>query len=354
MENLRFTTEELTFLKKAVPFLPENYLTYLKTFKLDPRNQVQFTFDETQDLKVLVSGKWVETILYEIPILALISEAYFKFVDTDWNYDNQLTKAAEKAKTLINNGCKFSEFGTRRRRSFETQDLVVEGILKGASEINRSESITGTSNVLLAMKYNLKPIGTVAHEWMMGIAAYTQDYKNANKIAMETWLKTFGDKAAGFALTDTFGSPNFLEHFKPPFTDAYTGVRQDSGDPVEYTKLVSQHYADLGYKPNTKMIIYSDSLNIDKCIKYKNAAEEYGLIPTFGVGTFLTNDFVNSKGEKSSPMNIVIKIASVNGKPAIKLSDDLGKNTGDSQTVLAVKKELGYVEKEWADEGNRW
>lgn len=324
---------------------------------MSPKEQVDITL-ENEELSIVIHGKWVETILYEIPILALVSEAYFKFIDKDWNYDGQLEKAQLKAETLLENQCPFSEFGTRRRRSLHTQRLVIEGILKAVSKNPSSANLLlGTSNVLLAKEFNLTPIGTVAHEWMMGIAAYTENYKDANKTAMDNWLKTVGNSNAGFALTDTFGTENFLKVLIPPYSDIYLGVRQDSGNPLEYTKIIAKHYYEtLHYPKNSKKIIYSDSLDIEKCILYKNAAKEVGLVPSFGIGTFFTNDFTTSSNEKSTPLNIVIKIASVNGNPAIKISDNISKNTGDPETVEKVKRELGYNEKEWkdGDESKRW
>lgn len=291
---MKFSFEEISFLKQRVPYLPDAYFEFLETFKLDPKSEVCVNLEEDGNLDIHIKGPWVVTILYEIPILALVSEGYFEFVDTDWTYDGQLEKAEHKGKSLLSRGCIFSEFGTRRRRSFKTQDTVIDGLVRAATLPDGkglNPAFLGTSNVLLAQKYDLQPIGTVAHEWMMGIAAYTQDYTNANKVSMQYWLDVMGKDAAGFALTDTFGTDDFLKSFVPPFTDAYKGVRQDSGDPSEYTRHIAAHFKKLGYAPNTKAIIYSDSLDIEKCVKYKREAEENGLNAFFGVGTFLTSKF---------------------------------------------------------------
>ncbi|RCK65440.1 Nicotinate phosphoribosyltransferase [Candida viswanathii] len=251
--DLRFTTEEINYLKRVLPQLPEDYLTYLHDFKLDPNPK---------------STTW-------IPILALVSEAYFKFVDTDWNYDGQYELAAGKTRDLIKHECSFSEFGTRRRRSYETQDIVIRAI-KDVQRETGSKYIAGTSNVYFAMEYDLAPIGTVAHEWYMGIASITQDYKHANKLAMDYWIDTFGAEHAGLALTDTFGTDNYLTMFVPPYVNEYSGVRQDSGDPELYAEKIAQHYKKLGIPTNTKVICFSDSLNVEKCFKYKQKSDLLG------------------------------------------------------------------------------
>lgn len=367
--NLRFTEEEIEYLKQEIPYLPSAYIKYISSsnYKLHPEEQISFTSEEIEGkpthykLKILVSGSWKDTILYEIPLLSLISEAYFKFVDTDWDYENQLEQAEKKAETLFDNGIRFSEFGTRRRRSLKAQDLIMQGIIKAVNgNPDRNKSLLlGTSNILFAKKYGVKPIGTVAHEWVMGVASISEDYLHANKNAMDYWINTFGAKNAGLALTDTFGTDDFLKSFRPPYSDAYVGVRQDSGDPVEYTKKISHHYHDVLKLPKfSKIICYSDSLNVEKAITYSHAAKENGMLATFGIGTNFTNDF-RKKSEpqvKSEPLNIVIKLLEVNGNHAIKISDNLGKNMGDPATVKRVKEELGYTERSWSgdNEAHRW
>ncbi|CCH59251.1 hypothetical protein TBLA_0B04130 [Henningerozyma blattae CBS 6284] len=367
--KLKFTAEEIDYLTKEISFLPKAYLNYISSdeFQLKPQEQFNFSYekleneDDRYNLILTIHGLWKDTILYEIPVLALVSEAYFKFVDTDWDCEGQIEKAQKKAELLLSNGLIFSEFGTRRRRSFEAQDMVMKGLINAVNENPQKykKLFVGSSNILFSKTYNVKPIGTVAHEWIMGIASITNDYINANKNSMDYWIKTFGKDNAGLALSDTFGTDNFLKAFKPPYSDAYAGIRQDSGDPAEYTKKVANHYINVLKMPKfTKSICYSDSLNVEKAIKYAQVAKECGMNCNFGIGTYLTNDFQKKSNStiKSEPLNIVIKLLDVNGNPAIKISDNLGKNMGDPETVQKVKEELGYVERSWTgdNEAHRW
>lgn len=172
MANLVLTEEEATYISK-LPFFDTDYVNYLKQFRYQPSKHIKINFDsKTQDLELEITGLWHETILYEVPLLSLISESYFRFVDKDWNYDNQKELAYNKAKRLIEAGCLFSEFGTRRRRDFKTQDMVLKALTEENEENKKKKnvssssnigtgSLSGTSNVYLAMKYNITCIGTV-------------------------------------------------------------------------------------------------------------------------------------------------------------------------------------------------
>lgn len=186
----------------------------MSQFRLKPEEQIDIRFtpvndtgnDSDQgDLEYEIKGLWVETILYEIPMLALTSEAYFLFCDKDWDYGNQEEKAYRKGCELLENGCIFSEFGSRRRRDYHTHDLVMTGLCAAAKEGKKAGwkgIFSGTSNVHFAMKYGVDPVGTVAHEWYMAIAAITNDYEHANEIGLRYWLGCFGEGVCAEGLSD--------------------------------------------------------------------------------------------------------------------------------------------------------
>ncbi|RMZ91050.1 hypothetical protein DV736_g1719, partial [Chaetothyriales sp. CBS 134916] len=337
LADLTLTPRELRFLRKNCPYLPEEYLVYLQSFHLRPADQVILSFRQTDgdfgDIHIQIKGKWVETILYEIPLLALTSEAYFKFVDTDWTHDGQEELAYAKAVALIKAGCVFSDFGSRRRRDFQTQDRVISGLVRASKDVPGPGQLSGTSNVYMAMEHSIPPIGTVAHEWYMGIGAISDKYEDTNELAMRFWLDTFGKG--------------------PAYAEVFTGIRQDSGDPKEYIKLASAFYDENGFPKQA--IVFSDSLNIDQCIEYRALAQAHGFQPSFGIGTFFTNDFrrKSEPATKSQPLNIVIKLSKASGAPAVKLSDDTGKNTGDQDKVDQVKRRLGYTAHSWASEATQ-
>lgn len=342
-------------MKSTCSYLNGVYLQFLSSFRLRPFIQVQTSFQISHDtgsendegeLSIKVVGNWLDTILYETPLLALTSEAYFRFCDRDWDYNGQEKRSYDKGVRLMENGCIFSEFGTRRRRSYHTQDLVLRGLTRAADTASANKwkgRLSGSSNVHFAMKYGIPPVGTVAHEWFMGIASIKNDYEHANESALRYWVGCFGEGVLGIALTDTFGTPSFLKAFRSimpcpkkaredavstripgaerpsslmhngysngnaeEFIDAtaskgitlpgegrsyaqiFAGVRQDSGDPRAFIKMMRDFYDSEGIEEK-KTIVFSDSLNTERCIEYMHAAEAAGFLPTFGVGTFLTS-----------------------------------------------------------------
>lgn len=341
---LALTSSELEWLRKTCPFFKAEYLDYLSSFHLKPE-QVKIQFVPVSDdgdhghVEIEVTGPWVETIFWEVPLMACLSEIYFRLVVTDWSYDGQTEIAYNKAHALLEAGCVFSEFGTRRRRSFFIQDLVVETVIRASKDVGRG-MLSGTSNVHLAHKHGITPVGTIAHEWFMGVAAL-KGYENANMTALDLWEDVYPDGLL-FALTDTFSTDVFFKNFAidPDRPRRWKGLRHDSGDPFLFAPRAKEMYAALGIDHREKSIIFSDSLNLDKALQLKKQCDEIGFKSAFGIGTFLTNDFSSLRG-KSKALNMVIKIASLNSNPCVKISDDLSKSTGDEATVRKVKKIFG-------------
>ncbi|THV02788.1 nicotinate phosphoribosyltransferase [Dendrothele bispora CBS 962.96] len=346
------TPDERVWLSQTCPYFNQEYLDYLESYRFNP-DQVHVTFipfntgdyepTAQGDIEITARGPWKETILWEVPLMACLSEAYFSTVDVDWTYDGQAEKAYDKGLELFKAECTVSEFGTRRRRSFHTQDIVVSALVRASKESKGEERLAGTSNVHLARKYGLAPSGTVAHEWFMGIGAL-RGYEQVHEIALDIWEKIYAPVLL-VALTDTFTTDAFFKDISknPERARTWRGLRQDSGDPFVFGPRAKELYEAMGISCKEKMIIYSDSLDLEKALNLKKQADELGFQSLFGIGTFLTNDFSKASDSftKSKALNIVIKLSSVNGKPCVKISDDLTKNTGDKDTVEKVKKLFG-------------
>ncbi len=326
MENLRLTGGEEYFLSK-IKYFPQSYIDFLSGYQYDPI-EVKVYLDEFQHLHIEIEGYWYRTILWEVPILAIVSELYYNMTKQTPNIE--FGKNIEKLRKMEAHNAYFAEFGTRRRFSYDVQNDIVCTFAN-----NTNHCFVGTSNVYFARKYNTKPIGTMAHEWIMAHGALF-GYKFANKIALENWVDVYGGDL-GIALSDTFTTDVFLRTFDMKLAKLFDGVRQDSGDPFEFADKIISHYESLGIDPTTKTIVFSDALDIDKAVEIK----EYcvGRIKSsFGIGTHLTND-VGAK-----PRNIVIKLSAVdvNGKwdPVVKLSDVKGKHTGDKDEIELCKNSL--------------
>lgn len=322
LSTLRLTDAEYKFLKDNCPYLRRSYIDFLRGYNYDPKN-VHISQNDG-DLSLDIEGSWYNNILYEVPLMAIISELYFKMTNQKPDED-YLRRALAKGKLLEDAGCNFADFGTRRRFSYDVHARVV-------ARLRTSNTFVGTSNVHFAMTHGLKPIGTHAHEWFSAIAAM-YGYPKANANALKAWQREY-DGDLGIALTDTFTTDVFFKQFTRDFAKLYDGVRHDSSCPFEFTDKVVGHYKSLGINPMHKTIVFSDGLDTDKCLDIANYC--HGKINcSFGIGTNISNDV----GVK--PLNMVIKLIAVDGCPAVKLSDVSGKETGYSKTIDAVKELLG-------------
>ncbi|MGE5520097.1 MAG: nicotinate phosphoribosyltransferase [Candidatus Dadabacteria bacterium] len=332
MAGLKLSREEKNWLAESCPYLDPVYLDFLQGYCYDP-NEVQIE-QSAESLEIFVQGYWYRTILWEVPLLCLISENYYKISSMEREKDEAVVEKTKKKMDAYDQlNVTIAEFGTRRRHSFKVQDLVV-------SNLTGHSCFVGTSNVHLARVHKTRPIGTHAHEWFMFHAA-KYGFKMANIIALEHWTDIYrGD--LGIALSDTFTTDEFYEVFDKKFAKLFDGVRHDSGDPLEFADKTIQHYRSLGIDPLSKTIIFSDALNYEKV---KNIADHCrGKINcSFGIGTNFTNDV----GLKS--MNIVMKMTEAlpESEPwtsVVKLSDEPMKYTGDPQTIALAKLVLGIKE----------
>jgi len=327
MRYLKLHSDQAEWLSKTCPYLKPQYIEYLKNYKFDP-SQVKILFKNDQ-LDIKIKGPWYSTILWEVPLMAIISELYFKIIEKNWHYNNAniQSRASEKFQKLSNNNCLFADFGTRRRRSFEIQNTIIETFAKLKNQNNTN--FVGTSNVYLAYKNDLKPIGTCAHEWIQGMQVL-ESFNHCNYFAMQNWVKIY-NTALGIFLTDTITTDMFLKNFNRRFAMLFDGIRHDSGDPFIFVKKIVEKYKELNINPLSKTVIFSDSLNVEKALILKEYCRNK-INCSFGIGTNFTNDFDNSP-----PLNMVIKLWSINNFPVVKLSDVKGKENGDPKAIEIMK-----------------
>ncbi len=330
MSALSLTDEEYNYLNKRCYYLAPTYLDFLRGYRYDP-SEIGI-IQNGGKLNISIEGYWYRTILWEVPIMAMVSELYFKMTGQKGISKNEvIEKAAKKAATFKMGGIQVADFGTRRRFSYENHDLVVKTLKDYGSQ-----SFIGTSNVHLAMRYNVLPIGTHAHEWFMFHSA-KYGFQMANKLALEHWVDVYrGD--LGIALSDTFTTDIFFQSFDKKFAKLFDGVRQDSGDPILFAEKTIKHYKSLNIDPLTKTIIFSDSLDTEKALKIADFCRNK-IKTSFGIGTNITNDV------GVTPLNMVIKLVDVKAEgrewtPVIKLSDTPGKHSGDLEMIDLCKKTL--------------
>lgn len=319
--DLRFTEDELTYLEN-IKWIKGSYVDFLRLWQ--PRfEDFEITTDAECGLSIETRGTWLNTSMYEIPTLAIVNEVYFRM---NYDYNSLITSFKERLEEKFNNlksgkwyAGVFSEFGLRRRLSAEAQELVVEKFSHLNDTKHCASRFVGTSNVYLAKKFGLTPVGTMAHEWIMCVGQGNHKHNPAysNWYALDAWVKEYG-VLNGTALTDAITTDCFLRDFQLTYATLFSGVRHDSGDPIEWGEKMIKHYESLGINAKTKTLLFSDSLDFeraDKLFRHFNGRAKVA----FGIGTYLSNDTI------ATPLNIVMKTTLCNGQDVAKISDTPGK-----------------------------
>lgn len=317
--QLRFTEEELEYLDN-ITWIKGTYVDFLRLWQ--PRyEEFTITTDAPCGLAIDAAGTWLNTSMYEIPVLAIVNEVYFRMA---YDYDVLLKqfkrRLDEKVRLLEEDTYRlsdFSEFGLRRRLSAEAQEMAVKAIAE--VELPADSHFIGTSNVYLAKKFNLKPVGTMAHEWIMctGQGNHKHNPAYSNWYALDAWVKEYGI-LNGIALTDTITTDCFLRDFQLTYATLFSGVRHDSGDPYEWGDKMIAHYNSLGINPRTKTLLFSDSLDFERATALYDYFKDKAKV-AFGIGTFISND------TDEEALNIVMKTTKCNGMDVAKISDVAGK-----------------------------
>lgn len=346
LESVVITDEEIEFMRRRCSYMPNWFFTYLKGYRFK-RDWVKAWQDSDRHLHIEFEGSWADTILLEVKVLAIVSELYYIVTGLDnlFDYDSYYAKSYEKARRLLSAGCVFSDFGTRRRASFMAEETVVRAMKDCQNSRQWTGCFTGTSNVYLAMKYDLKPIGTMAHEFVCAIGGMYGP-QMANHVAMERWRETFRG-ALGTYLYDSFGWDIFSLNFSEDFANQFKGLRIDSGDNREQLMKIVNKYNSLGIDPRTKQVIFSNALDTDRAIEIQSYAKDL-CKPSFGIGTHFTNDFDGVK-----PMNIVIKLVAAKiteqwnfYNDTCKLSEDEGKHTGKPEVIKRFLDAINFAGRE--------
>jgi nicotinate phosphoribosyltransferase len=325
LRQLRFREDELAYLR-GLRFMKSDFVDFLGLFKFNEKYiRVERAPGEAGGIAITIHGPWLHTILYEIPVLAIVSEVYFRRTQPKPDLEEgrrrlrakiELVRAIEPSLDF-----KISDFGTRRRFSRAWHDELIAALKR---EI--PERFAGTSNVWLAMKNGVTPLGTMAHEYMQACQALGPRLRDSQVFAFDTWAKEYrGD--LGIALSDTYGLDAFLRDFDMYFCKLFDGARHDSGDPFEWGERLIAHYRRNRVDPRTKTLIFSDQLSFPLAIEIARRFQDRA-ITSFGIGTNLTNDL------GYEPLNIVIKMTECNGQPVAKVSDSPGK---------VVSKDAGYL-----------
>ncbi|MFD2191903.1 nicotinate phosphoribosyltransferase [Pistricoccus aurantiacus] len=335
LASLKLTEEESLYLS-TFPYLSPDFIRFLELYRFRP--EYVDVCMENDELCIFIDGPWSHSILFEIVILAIISEVRNRALYPDVTIDQAITQLRGKLGDLRRNytqeqltGFNLADFGTRRRLSRSVQEAIV-----GVLEKEFPGNFVGTSNVDIARRHGIAPMGTMAHEWIMAHQQLGSRLVDSQRAALEAWVQEYRGYL-GVALTDTITLDAFLHDFDLYFAKLFDGLRHDSGDPIAFAEKCIKHYQRLGIDPRTKTLIFSDSLTFDKSMRIKSALE--GRIRTsFGIGTSLTCDVPGV-----TPMNIVIKMVSCNGQPVAKISDAPGKTTSRNEEYVHYLKSVFEV-----------
>lgn len=299
LETVVISNDEIDFMKRRCPYIPFWFYSFLKGFRYDA-GTVTVRQDDMGHLELGIQGCWTNTILLEVKVLAIISELYYMMTGQNATFDMEKfgRHSHAKAERLIRGGCRFSDFGTRRRASFAAQDTAIAAMAFCQNKVPGPGCFIGSSNVYLSMKYDLLPIGTMAHEFIAAIGGMYGP-QMANHLAMKAWSSTYRG-ALGTFLYDTYGWDIFSLNFSEDYANMFRGLRVDSGDNIQELERIVNKYHSLGIDPATKQVVFSNALTTDDALTIQKLAQGKCL-PSFGIGTHFTNDF-----EGVPPMNIVI------------------------------------------------
>ena len=332
--KLRFRDDELAYLR-GLRFMKSDFVDFLGLFHFNEKYVHMGHGEKPGEIDITIRGPWLHTILFEIPVLAIVSEAYFRRTQPRGTVEEgrrRLQAKIDLVRTVEPElDFKISDFGTRRRFSRDWQEEVVRTLKREVPQF-----FAGTSNVWLAMRNNITPLGTLAHEYMQACQALGPRLRDSQTFALNKWAEEYrGD--LGIALSDTYGTEAFLRDFDMFFCKLFDGARHDSGDPLAWGEKMIAHYRKNRVDPRTKTLIFSDQLTVPRAIEI--ARRFHGRAKTaFGIGTNLTNDL------GYEPINIVLKMVECNGQPVAKVSDSPGKTISKDEGYLRYLRQVFGLE----------
>ena len=330
--SLHFQDAELTYLR-SMRFIKSDFIDFLGLFRLNEK-YITVTPLSSGEIDITIRGPWLHTILFEIPVLAIVNEVYFRNVEKVPDFIEGRKRLDAKIALLHADelhDLKIADYGTRRRFSKVWHEEVLRALSTRLGTGTEGQ-LAGTSNVLFAMKLGLIPLGTMAHEYLQACQALGPRLRDSQVFGFEVWAKEYrGD--LGIALSDVYGMSAFLRDFDLYFCKLFDGARHDSGDPFQWGERMIGHYVENRVDPKTKTLIFSDALTVPRTIElYRQFRGRCQL--AFGIGTNLTNDL------GYEPLQIVIKMVRCNGQPVAKLSDTPSKNMCDDEKYMAYLRQV--------------